>query len=245
MAETPPPAPEAPGPESPPPRRNFHGRRHGKALKPRQRLWLAEDLGRLSVPGVTPPGTPGRRPLDPAAIFGDGRPLWLEIGFGAGEHMVAQAQAHPDVGLIGCEPFVNGVATALGRIRRAGVQNIRIHPGDARDLLELMPEASLARAFLLYPDPWPKRRHRARRFVTPGPLALLARALAPGAELRLASDVPDYIAQALEELPRAGFARVTPPGAEGTPWPGWTPTRYEEKALRAGRVPAYLSFRRL
>ncbi len=225
-------------------RRSFHGRRHGKTLKPRQRAWLAEDLAALAVPGVRPAENPGRQPIDPAALFGDGRPLWLEIGFGAGEHMVHQALLNPGVGILGCEPFVNGVAMALGRIRRAGVAGIRIHPGDARDLLDVLPPASLARAFLLYPDPWPKRRHRQRRFVTPGPMAQLARALAPGAELRLASDVPDYIAHALEEVPRHGFALRTPPEARGTPWPDWTPTRYEVKALRAGRVPAYLTFLR-
>jgi tRNA (guanine-N7-)-methyltransferase len=229
-----------------PTRRTFYGRRHGKTLKPSQRAYLAEDLGRLDVPGVGMAQNPGRVPIDLAALFGDARPVWLEIGFGAGEHMVRQAQANPGVGIIGCEPFVNGVAMALGRIRReGGAEGIRIHPGDARDLLDVLPPASLSRAFLLYPDPWPKRRHRDRRFVTPGPLAQLARALAPGAEFRIASDVPDYIAQALEEVPRHGFACLTPPEARGTAWPGWSSTRYEAKALREGRSPAYLTFVRL
>ncbi len=124
----------------------------------------------------------GGAPLAPQALFPDGRPLWLEIGFGAGEHLVHQAATHPNVGLIGCEPFINGVAMALGGIAAAGVRNVRLHPGDARDLIELLPEASLARVFLLYPDPWPKARHHRRRFASPENLALLARAMAPGSE---------------------------------------------------------------
>lgn len=230
-------SPEPAGAAPSRPRRNLYGRRHGKALKPAQRGYLAEDLGRLSVPA-------GAGPLDPAALAGPGRPLWVEIGFGAGEHMVHQAALHPEVLIIGCEIFLNGVAMALGRIRRAGVANIRIHAGDARDLLDRLPEGSVARAFLLYPDPWPKRRHRRRRFIEPENLAPLVRALAPGAELRLASDVPDYIAHAREVLPPQGFALLTPEGAEATPWPDWIRTRYEAKAIREGRRPAYLTFRR-
>jgi tRNA (guanine-N7-)-methyltransferase len=226
-----------------PAHRNFHGRRHGKALKPNQRRWLAEDLPRLVVPGVSRAENPDRRPLERAAFFTDGRPLWLEVGFGGGEHMVHQAQANPGVGLVGVEIFLNGVAMALGRIREAGVENIRLHAGDVRDLMELMPEASVARAFLLYPDPWPKARHHRRRFVTPEHLGPLARIMAPGAELRVATDIPDYVRQTREEVPAAGFAPM--PGAMDTPWPDWSPTRYEAKALREGRKPNYLTFRRV
>lgn len=226
------------------PWRNLYGRRRGKALSDRQRRDLAA-LASLSPGPVGWAENPERRPLDPAALFG-GRPVWLEIGFGAGEHLVHQAATHPEVGLIGAEPFVNGVAALLGKIRRAGLGNVRVHPGDARDLLDVLPEAAVSRAFLLYPDPWPKARHHRRRFVTPGPLAQLARALAPGAELRLATDIPDYVRQALEEVPRAGFA-WTADGARDwrEPWPDWLPTRYERKALREGRRPHYLTFRRL
>lgn len=228
-----------------PARRNFHGRRHGKALKPNQRRWLAEDLPRLALPGVGPPGSPGRAPVDVARLFGDGRPLWLEIGFGGGEHMVHQATANPGVGLIGVEIFVNGVAMALGRIRAAGVDNIRLHCGDVRDLMELLPAGCVARAFLLYPDPWPKARHHRRRFVTPEHLAPLARILVPGAEFRVATDIPDYVRQTLEEVPRAGFLpEVADPESWHVPWPDWCPTRYEAKALREGRRPHYLTFRR-
>ncbi len=226
------------------PWRNFYGRRHGKTLKPTQRAALDEDLPRLRLQGVERDANPDRAPLDLAAIFG-GRPVWLEIGFGSGEHLHHQAQAHPEVGLIGCEPFVNGVATLLTRLRRAAAGNIRIHPGDARDLFDVLPAASLARAFLLYPDPWPKARHHRRRFVTPGHLRPLARAMAPGAELRIATDIPDYVRQTLAEVPRAGFDWLAERPADWrAPWPGWPSTRYEQKALREGRVPHYLTFRR-
>ena len=226
------------------PWRNFYGRRHGKTLRDSQRSFLDEDLARLSPGPVSWEENPGRRPLDPAALFG-GAPLWLEIGFGGGEHMVHQAVQNPGVGLIGCEPFINGVAMLLGRIRAAGVHNIRIHPGDARDLFDVLPEGSVARAFLLYPDPWPKTRHHRRRFVTPEHLQPLARVMAPGAELRIATDIRDYVRQTVQEVPRAGFVlQGAGPADWCTPWPDWTPTRYERKALREGRAPHYLTFHR-
>ena len=228
----------------PPTRRNFHGRRHGKALKPNQRLWLDEDLPRLAIPAVAPRDNPTRDPLDPATLFGDDRPLWLEVGFGGGEHMVHQARTNPEIGLIGVEIFINGVAMALGKIRAAGVTNIRLHPGDVRDLMELLPDACLARAFLLYPDPWPKARHHGRRFVTPEHLAPLARLLGRGAEFRVATDIPDYVRQTLEEVPGAGFELLTDPADRHRPWADWHRTRYEAKALREGRKPHYLTFHR-
>lgn len=221
------------------PWRNLYGRRRGKSLRDRQRRDL-EALADLSPGPVGWEANPERRPLDLVALFGD-RPVWLEIGFGAGEHLVHQAATHPEVGFIGAEPFVNGVAALMGKIRLAGLGNIRVHPGDARDLLDVMPEASLARAFLLYPDPWPKARHHRRRFVTPEHLEPLARTMAPGAELRLATDIPDYVRQALEEVPRAGLALVAD---TAEPWSDWLPTRYEQKALREGRAPRYLTFER-
>ena len=226
------------------PWRNRYGRRRGKALRESQRGYLA-DLAHLSPGPVSWEDNPERMPLDLAAPFGD-RPVWLEIGFGAGEHMVHQAALHPEVGLIGAEPYVKGVATLLGRIRREGTGNLRIHPGDARDLMDVLPDASVSRAFLLYPDPWPKARHHRRRFVTPEHLEPLARVMAPGAELRLATDIPDYVRQALEEVPRAGFLWTAERASDWRePWPDWSPTRYERKALREGRVPHYLTFRRL
>jgi tRNA (guanine-N7-)-methyltransferase len=184
---------------------------------------------------------PGRTPLDRAALFGD-KPVWLEIGFGGGEHLAAQAAANPDVGLIGCEPFVNGVAMALGRIAAAGLTNVRLHAGDARDLIEVLPPEVLSRVFLLYPDPWPKARHHRRRFANAENLAALRRAMAPGAELRLATDIDDYVEHALAAVSAAaGWRAREEPG----PWPDWPGTRYEAKALREGRRPRYLTLVRI
>jgi tRNA (guanine-N7-)-methyltransferase len=236
-----PPRPDTPG-EGGPGWRTFYGRRSGKTLKAHQRDWLNSDLAALVPAGIAVRENPQRHPIDPGAIFGDARPLWLEIGFGAGEHLVAMAAANPAVGLIGAEPFVNGVAVLLGKLRAAGVGNVALYPGDVRDLFEVLPAASIARAWLNYPDPWPKRRHRERRFVNAQTLALLARVMQPGAELRLATDIADYAAHARRTVPAAGFA----PQSDGAdPWDGWVRTRYEAKALREGRAPQYLVWRRL
>ncbi len=226
------------------PWRNFYGRRHGKTLRPSQQTYLEEDLTALSPGAVGWDVNPDRVPLDLDALFG-GRDTWLEIGFGGGEHMVHQAATHRDVGIIGCEPYINGVAMLLGKIRAAQADNVAVHPGDARDMFDVLPEASISRAFLLYPDPWPKKRHHRRRFVTPEHLAPLARVLKPGAQFRVATDIPDYVRQTLEEVPRHGFEWT----AEGPtdwrdPWDDWISTRYENKALREGRVPHYLTFLR-
>lgn len=228
--------------ETPAEWRNFYGRIRGKTMRASQKSWLAEDLGALRPRGVTRAENPDRRPIDPAALFGDARPVWLEVGFGGGEHLVHMAALYPEVGIIGAEPFINGVAMLLGKIRAAGVTNLAIHPGDARDLMEVLPEGSIDRAFLNYPDPWPKRRHHRRRFVTPDHLRPLARVMRPGAEFRVATDIPDYVRQTRIEVPRAGFTVVSD-GPEA--WGDWISTRYERKALREGRVPHYLTFRRL
>lgn len=223
------------------PPRNFYGRRRGKTLRPSQRGYLAEDLGTLRPRGIGWEENPERHPLDLATLFDSPRPVWLEVGFGGGEHMVAMAARYPEIGILGAEPYINGVAMLLGRIRNAGVENLRIHPGDIRDLMDVLPEASIQRTFLNYPDPWPKARHHRRRFVTPEHLEPLYRVMAPGAEFRIATDIPDYVRQALEEVPAAGFTLAW----EGdTPWEDWPSTRYEQKALREGRQPHYLSFHR-
>jgi tRNA (guanine-N7-)-methyltransferase len=226
-------------------RRTFYGRIRGKALRPNQRRLLEELLPRLAVPGVARAGMPGRTPVDTATLFGPERPVWLEIGFGGGEHLVHQALSHPEIGLIGCEPFINGVAMALARIEAAGPGNLLLHAGDARDLLDLLPPASLARVFLLYPDPWPKTRHRARRFMNFENLAALARVMVEGAELRFATDIPDYVDHALAALAASRAFAVQGEREDWTrPWPGWPGTRYEAKALREGRVPQYLTILR-
>ncbi|MFD1343596.1 tRNA (guanosine(46)-N7)-methyltransferase TrmB [Litorisediminicola beolgyonensis] len=226
------------------PWRNFYGRFKGKTLRPSQDEYLT-DLDHVGLAGVGWADNPERTPLDLDALTG-GRPLWLEIGFGSGEHLVHQAQSNPGTVFIGCEPFINGVATCLGKIRDTGLENIRIHPGDARDLFDVLPEESVARAFLLYPDPWPKARHHRRRFVTQEHLAPLHGVLAQGATFRVATDIPDYVRQTLQEVPRAGFRWTSRRAADWRqPWGDWLSTRYEQKALREGRVPHYLSFERL
>jgi tRNA (guanine-N7-)-methyltransferase len=226
------------------PRRNFYGRLKGKSLKKSQKTYIDEDLDALSPGAVDWDANPDRRPLDLDTLFG-GRKVWLEIGFGGGEHLVHQAGQNPDVGIIGCEPYINGVAMLLGKIRRAGVDSLAIHPGDVRDMFDVLPEASIDRAFLLYPDPWPKTRHHRRRFVTPEHLEPLARVLKPGAIFRVATDIEDYVRQTLEQVPQHGFDWL----AEGpedwrAPWDDLISTRYEQKALREGRTPHYLTFRK-
>lgn len=226
------------------PHRNFYGRIRGKALKRSQKAYLDQDLAALSPGAVGWDVNPDRLPLDLSARFGS-RPVWLEIGFGGGEHMVHQAAANPDVGIVGAEPYINGVAMLLGKIRRAGVDNLAVHPGDARDLFDVLPDGSIDRAFLLYPDPWPKKRHHRRRFVTPEHLEPLARVMKPGAVFRVATDIPDYVRQALEQVPKAGFDwQAEGPADWRQPWDDWISTRYEQKALREGRVPHYLTFLR-
>jgi tRNA (guanine-N7-)-methyltransferase len=224
-----------------PARRNFYGRIRGKTLRASQKTYLAEGLEPLSVKGVTRDENPARAPLDVAVITG-GRPLWLEVGFGGGEHLVHMAAQNRDRFLLGAEPFVNGIAMLLGKVRDADLSNLAIHPGDVRDLFEVLPEASVAKVFLNYPDPWPKARHHRRRFVTAEYLDALARVVAPGAEFRVATDIADYVRQTLEEVPRAGFVLT---GQGDVPWDDWLSTRYEQKALREGRAPHYLTFQRV
>lgn len=221
------------------PWRNFYGRLHGKTLRPAQRDYLENELPRWRIAGVTADENPARARL---ALAREGRPLWLEVGFGSGEHLMHMACANPQADLIGCEAYVNGVAVLLGKLRREPLANVRIHPGDVRDLFDVLPEGALSRVFLNYPDPWPKARHHRRRFVSPEFLLPLARVMAAKGEFRIATDIPDYARQSLEEVPPAGFALVAD---SGTAWPDWAPTRYEEKALREGRRPRYLTFRRL
>ena len=226
------------------PWRNFYGRFKGKTLRPSQEIYLREDLQALSPGPVSWEENPTRARLDLNQMF-DGRDVWLEIGFGGGEHLVHQALQNPDVGIIGCEPFINGVAMLLGKIRESGVRNLRIYPGDVRNIFDILPPASIDRGFLLYPDPWPKKRHHRRRFVTPEYLQPLAGVVKPGAMFRVATDIPDYVRQTLEQLSQHGFdCLAEAPCDWSQPWPDWISTRYEQKALREDRVPHYLSFQR-
>lgn len=228
--------------ETPALRRKVFGRRTGHKLRARQADILDSGLARLAVP-LPAPG----EGLDPRDLFP--RPVdevWFEIGFGGGEHLAAQAEAHPQVGIIGAEPFVNGMASLLRHVEERRLDNVRVLADDARLLLAALPEASLSRAFLLFPDPWPKSRHHKRRFVQQETLDLLARALKPGAEFRVASDIMGYIEWTLAQV---GLHDAFEWMAEGpADWRArtedWPPTRYEAKAIAAGRKPAYLRFRR-
>lgn len=173
--------------------------------------------------------------------------VWLEIGFGAGEHLAWQAETNPRTGIIGCEPFINGVAALLGEIETRKLANIRLWDSDAREVLGWLGEGSLDRVFMLYPDPWPKARHHKRRLVSPRTLATLARVMRPGAELRIGSDIPDYVRATLEAVfttPDFEWLAERPEDWRARP-PDWPQTRYEKKAIREGRKAHCLIFRRL
>jgi tRNA (guanine-N7-)-methyltransferase len=219
----------------------FFGRRKGHPLRPRQAALMETLLPRLAIDLGTPASAELVR-LFPVPVDS----VRLEIGFGGGEHLIAQAAQHPRTGFIGAEPFVNGMAKALAAIAERELENIRLHFGDAAFLLEWLPPAALARVDLLYPDPWPKRRHWKRRFVQDHSVAALARVLRPGGEFRFATDIKDYAAWTLTHLIRSPAFRWTAERADDwrRPWDGFSSTRYEAKAKREGRLPCYLIFRR-
>jgi tRNA (guanine-N7-)-methyltransferase len=212
--------------------RTLYGRRRGKKLRAGQESLLDTLLPKLLI---TVPPEPQK--IDLATLFGPSREdIWLEIGFGAGEHLVWQAEHHPEVGLIGCEPFINGVAKCLAHIERTGVSNVRLFTADR----------SLSRAFILFPVPWPKTRHHKRRFVERTNLDALARLMKPGAELRLATDDPSYLPWMVEHAcghPAFDWLAERPSDWRSRP-DDWPPTRYEQKML-AGHKPVFLRLRRV
>lgn len=219
--------------------RRLYGRRSGHKLRIGQSALVEELLPELSVPDSGP--------LDACALFGDDRAIELEIGFGAGEHLAAQAAARPDRGFIGCEPFLNGVVGALGHIREGGLENVRLHMGNALDVIERLPDASLSRVYLLHPDPWPKARHAKRRMVNPGPLDLIARKLMPGGEFRLGTDDPTYCRWSCMVMnARRDFAWQAREPADFLVRPAdWPQTRYERKARAKGHEVWYFRFVRV
>ncbi|HZL62507.1 MAG TPA: tRNA (guanine(46)-N(7))-methyltransferase TrmB [Pseudolabrys sp.] len=223
-------------------KRAFFGRRKGHALKPRQAALFDTALPRLAL-DLTKPA-----PADLRALF-DISPdeVRLEIGFGGAEHLIAQAQAHPRSGFIGSDAFVNAIGNALAAIDADKLGNIRLHFGDASALIDWLPAGSLARIDLLYPDPWPKRRHWKRRFIQDDSLKRLARILNVGGEMRFATDIAGYAAWALARVLRSkDFAWTAEVASDWRkPWPEYSGTRYEAKAKREGRVPAYFIFRKL
>jgi tRNA (guanine-N7-)-methyltransferase len=217
----------------------FFGRRKGKRLRGGQEEVLETLLPRLRISADCP--------VDLAALLPGSRSVTLEIGFGGGEHLAAQARAHPDRGFIGCEPFVNGMAKLLAVVQAEGLSNIRLWDRDATELLPLLPPGALDTIYLLYPDPWPKRRQRKRRFLSDESLRALARVMRSGAELRFATDIDDYAGWALARVLRSADFAWTAMRADDwrRPWDGWPGTRYEAKAAHEGRAPSYLTFRRL
>jgi tRNA (guanine-N7-)-methyltransferase len=226
--------------------RAFFGRRKGHRLRPHHRALIDTLLPRLALRLDEP--APGPPPADVVNLFA--RPVdavRLEIGFGGGEHLAAEAAAQPGIGFIGCEPFVNGMAKILALIEAGAIDNVRLHAGDAVALLAWLPPASLERIDLLYPDPWPKRRHWKRRFVQDATVAMMARVLRPGGLFRFATDVADYAEWTLARLADSpAFVWTAERAADWRePWPGFGGTRYEVKARRQGRAPCYLMFRRL
>jgi tRNA (guanine-N7-)-methyltransferase len=219
--------------------RRLYGRRQGHALKPRAEALVETLLPQLRVPAGGA--------LDSRALFGDARPLALEVGFGKGEHLAFQAARRPDWGYLGAEPFLNGVAGLLCEIDERGLSNIRIHQGDALDLIERFADGALHAAYVLHPDPWPKARHAKRRFVNPGPIALLAAKMAPGAELRIATDHPLYLRHSLIVMQRADafeWMAEEPCAWEAVP-ADWPDTRFAVKARALGHAIWRLSYRRL
>jgi tRNA (guanine-N7-)-methyltransferase len=221
--------------------RLIYGRRKGHRLRPGRQRLLDELLPKLQV------HVPEGGPLDPASLFAHRpRRFWLEIGFGGGEHLAYQAAAHPDVGLIGCEPFIGGVARLLSLIETQGLANIRLFTDDARLLVQALPDACLERVFILFPDPWPKTRHHKRRIVNPVTAREFARLLLPGGEVRLASDDMGYVRAmllALRARPELQWLARRPGDWRERP-ADWPMTRYESKAVAAGRACVYLGFLR-
>ena len=215
----------------------LYGRRQGHKLRIGQ-AGLVEDL----LPQVSVP----EGPLDSKTLFGDNRRLQLEIGFGAGEHLAGQAKLHPGHGLIGCEPFINGVVGALQHIQAEGLDNVRLYMGDALDVLARLPDASLERVYLLHPDPWPKARHAKRRFMNPGPLDRIAAKLKPGGEFRFGTDHPVYLRWALMQMNRRDdFEWQAAEAKDFLTRPAeWPETRYERKARRLGHEVWYFRYLR-
>jgi tRNA (guanine-N7-)-methyltransferase len=226
-------------PQSEIPARRLYGRSKGAKMRARPLRLMEELYPELAVDVAAS--------IDPSNLFGRKVPeLWFEVGFGKGEHLIAQAQAHPQAGLIGAEPFLNGMAACVGLVEDTAVQNVRLYRGDALDVLEKLPDQSLSRVFILHPDPWPKFRHAKRRFVNNGPLDIIAAKMKPGAELRIGTDHPVYLAHTLQVMQgRADFIWQAETLADWSARPAdWPDTRYEQWSLGEDRPVWYLRYLR-
>ena len=221
-------------------RPRFYGRRSGKALRRNALDLIAELLPRLAVPVPE-----ANQALDPTTLFDSPvSDVWLEVGFGGGEHLASLAESFPQVGLIGGEVFRNGIASLLGHVQTRNLGNVRIFPEDVRLLLPALPDGSLGRVFVLFPDPWPKTRHAERRFIGPTNLDAIARILKDGGELRVASDDPIYVDWAAKHLDaHPAFEKVLATTDRAAIPADWPATRYEQKCL-AGKQPCFFLYRR-
>ena len=220
----------------------WYGRRRGHKLRPNRQALIDTRLPELRI------GLPEGGVLDLEAAFSSPvRDIWLEVGFGGGEHLAAQARAHPDIGFIGCEPFINGIASLLSLIERDGLTNVRVYDDDARKLFQVLPDAVLGRVFALYTDPWSKKRHHGRRFITVDTAETLVRLMKDDAQLRLASDHMGYVGWMLEHLSgHPGLQWQARSKRDWTKPPSdWVETRYEKKAKEKGFGPVYLCFTRV
>ena len=221
----------------------LYGRSSGHKLRTQQAALVETLLPQIAIPD--------EGEISAARLFGDakdsGRPLHMEIGFGAGEHLAYRADLLPDHGFIGCEPFINGVAVALTHVRDLGLANVRLHVGDALDVLRRVPDGALSFVYLLHPDPWPKNRHAKRRMMNDGPIDLIAAKLKAGGEFRMATDHPVYLNHALMIMQRHRhqFDWLVERPADWLAYPGgWPETRYAAKARREGRTPHQFRYRR-
>ena len=221
----------------------FYGRRQGRKLTP-ARARLIDD----SLPKIMPTLPEAQKKLDPRSLFPSSiKEIWLEIGFGNGEHLIAQAKANPDIGIIGCEPFMNGVSTCLAEIETHKIENIRIWPDDARLLLDALHPNGLNRVFILHPDPWPKKRHKKRRLVQTELLNTLSSLMKPNAELRMASDAPNLVEWMLEKAfhhPNLEWMAKSADDWRKRP-SDWPQTKYERKGLKSGRPPVYMIYKNI
>ena len=218
----------------------LYGRSTGRKLRTEQAALMETLLPQIAVPA--------EGDITARRLFGDDRPLHLEIGFGAGEHLAYRADLLPDHGFIGCEPFINGVAVALTHVRDQGLTNVRLHMGDALDVIRRIPDRALSFVYLLHPDPWPKNRHAKRRMMNDGPIEMIAAKLKPGGEFRMATDHPVYLNHALMIMQRHRdiFEWLVEKPADWLTYPGgWPETRYAAKARREGRSPHQFRYRRL
>lgn len=218
----------------------LYGRATGHKLRKSQQELVDGLLPQIAVPA--------EGEITSRVLFGDDRSLHFEIGFGSGEHLASRADMLPDHGFIGAEPFLNGVATALGHIRDQHLANVRLWRGDALEILQRVPDGTLSFLYLLHPDPWPKARHAKRRMINHRPVHLFAAKLKPGGEFRLATDDPTYLTWALMVMQRHGHQfewLAERPGDFLEPPGGWIETRYGAKSRREGRRPYYLRYRRV